>query len=200
MSRAPLSRPLVLASSSPYRRELLARLRLPFTVASPGIDEAALPGEAPAATAERLSVAKARAVAAQHRGAIVIGSDQVAELDGQPMGKPGTHGAAGAQLRALSGRTAVFHSGVAVLDAVTGRHASACIRTDVTFRTLGEAAIEAYLRADTPYDCAGAAKIESLGIGLVEVVRSDDPTALIGLPLIALTAMLDAAGVPLPWR
>jgi len=191
-----MTRPIVLASSSPYRQELLARLRLPFVTDPPRIDEAALPGEAHGATAERLSLAKAQAVARRHPGAIVIGSDQVASLGDLAIGKPGSHDAARRQLALMSGRTVSFHSGLALVDG--NRQRSGCVRTDVTFRTLDDAQIEAYLRADTPYDCAGSAKIELLGICLVQNVRSDDPTALVGLPLIALTTLLGELGVRLP--
>jgi septum formation protein len=191
-------RPIVLASTSRYRRELLARLRVPFEVAAPSVDEAGLPGEAPEATACRLALAKARAVAAPRPDAIVIGSDQVADVDGEPLSKPGTHDAALAQLERMQGRSIVFHTALAV---VHGAHAQVdSIPTTVRFRTLPRAALEAYLNAEQPYDCAGAAKIEALGIALVESVRSDDPTALIGLPLIRLTSMLAACGVDLPLR
>ena len=187
--------PIVLASTSRYRRELLARLRLDFTVAAPGVDEAALGGEPPAATAARLAVAKARAVLATHPGAVVIGSDQVAELDGRPLGKPLQHAAALQQLVAMQGRTVVFHTALAVAGPADDALQLDCVPTSVTFRELSLPALDAYLRADEPYDCAGAAKIESLGIALVERVESEDPTALVGLPLIRLTSMLAAAGI-----
>jgi septum formation protein len=187
--------PIVLASTSRYRRELLTRLKLNFTVAAPGVDEAAVAGESPAATAARLAAAKARAVQATHPGAVVIGSDQVAELDGKPLGKPLQHEAALQQLMAMQGRTVVFHTALAVAGPADGVLQLDCVPTAVTFRALSPAALDAYLRADEPYDCAGAAKIESLGIALVERVESDDPTALVGLPLIRLTSMLAAAGV-----
>lgn len=187
--------PIVLASTSRYRRELLARLRLAFTVAAPGVDEAALAGEPPAATAARLAVAKARAVLATHPGAVVIGSDQVAELDGRPLGKPLQHAAALQQLMAMQGRTVVFHTALAVAGPADDALQFDCVPTSVTFRALTPPALDAYLRADEPYDCAGAAKIESLGIALVERVESEDPTALVGLPLIRLTSMLTAAGI-----
>jgi septum formation protein len=189
--------PIVLASTSPYRRELLQRLRLPFDVQAPHVDERALAGEAPRDTALRLALAKARAVAADRAGAIVIGSDQVADVDGEALSKPGTHEAALAQLSRMQGREVVFHTAVAVI----GRDGAAQVDevpTRVRFRVLPAGRLDAYLRAERPYDCAGAAKIESLGIALVESVRADDPTALIGLPLIRLTAMLEACGVPLP--
>jgi septum formation protein len=184
---------IVLASTSPYRRELLQRLRLPFEVLAPGVDEARRPGEAPRLLALRLAEAKARDVAGRRPEAVVIGSDQVADLDGEPIGKPHTHDAALAQLERMQGRTLVFHTALAV--AVRGRVEADSVPTTVTFRRRGRAALDAYLRSDTPYDCAGAAKIESLGIALMERVESDDPSALIGLPLIRLTSMLQAAGV-----
>ncbi len=190
--------PIVLASTSRYRRELLSRLRIPFEVAAPGIDEAALPGEAPEAAARRLALAKAQAIAATRPDAIVIGSDQVADVDGAPLSKPGTHDAALAQLERMQGRSIVFHTALAV---VHGAHAQVdSIPTTVHFRTLPRAALEAYLNAEQPYDCAGAAKIEALGIALVDAVQADDPTALIGLPLIRLTSMLAACGIDLPLR
>ncbi len=191
-------RAIVLASSSRYRQQQLALLRLAFTTDTPGIDEGALPGEAPAATAQRLSLGKAQACAPRHPGALVIGADQVADLDGTPIGKPGNHAAATRQLRAMSGRTVHFHSGLAIVDASTGRHRIGCVPTAVQFRVLSDAAIESYLRADQPYDCAGSARIESLGICLVESVRSEDPTALVGLPLILLTTLLADFGAHLP--
>jgi septum formation protein len=187
--------PLILASTSRYRRELMLRLGLPFTVAAPGVDEAALPGETPAATALRLSEAKARAVAAGRPEGLVIGSDQVAECDGEPVGKPGTHQAAAAQLQRLSGRTVTFHTGVALVNAATGRVQHDLVDVASTFRTLSAAEIEAYLAREQPYDCAGSVRSEALGIALFERIASDDPTALIGLPLIALARMLRAEGV-----
>ncbi|MCD0503754.1 Maf-like protein [Bordetella petrii] len=184
---------LILASSSRYRHELLSRLRLPFQAISPDIDETPAPGEAPAVLALRLSVEKARAIAARHPDCIVIGSDQVATVDGQPIGKPGDFARARLQLRALAGQTVEFHSALAVTD---GQRVE---KTDVVtlcrFRPLTDAAIDAYLRAEEPYDTAGSAKAESLGIALMESIRSDDPTAIIGLPLIALTAMLATFGL-----
>ncbi|MCS7101363.1 MAG: Maf family nucleotide pyrophosphatase [Burkholderiaceae bacterium] len=188
-------RTIVLASTSPYRRALLERLRLPFLVARPDVDEAALPGESPATTALRLAEKKARAVAAHHPGALIIGSDQVAEVDGTRLGKPGGFAAALAQLERMQGRTVVFHTAVALLDAAGGALRTANVPTEVRFRTLPRAALEAYLHLDEPYDCAGAAKIESAGIALVEAVRSEDPTALIGLPLITVTSLLADFGV-----
>ncbi|MFM2345811.1 MAG: septum formation protein Maf [Pseudomonadota bacterium] len=187
--------PLVLASTSRYRRELLARLRLPFDVRSPEVDEAPQPGETPAALSERLALAKARAVAAAHPQAIVIGSDQVAELDGQPIGKPGHHEAAVEQLRAMRGRSVVFHTAVAVLRHDTGFEAVRRVPVTVRVRPLSEVEIETYLRLEQPYDCAGSAKCETLGITLLDAIESDDPTALIGLPLIVTSALLRAAGL-----
>lgn len=192
--------PIVLASTSPYRRELLARLRVPFEVAAPRIDESAHADEAPESTAHRLALAKARAIAAGRTDAIVIGSDQVADVDGEPLSKPGSHAAALAQLERMQGRSIVFHTAVAVVHGAQSRAEVDSVPTTVTFRRLPRAALEAYLLAERPYDCAGAAKIEALGIALVESVRSDDPTALIGLPLIRLTSMLAACGIDLPLR
>ncbi|SAK56104.1 Maf-like protein [Caballeronia catudaia] len=191
--------PLILASSSPYRRELLARLRIPFDVVTPDIDETPLDGETPEATAVRLSIAKARAAAGRIEGgtgALVIGSDQVATFDGKQLGKPSTHEKAVTQLQAMRGRGVEFHSALCLLDSRTGIAQSADIVTRVRFRRYSDAQIETYLRAETPYDCAGSAKAEGLGIALLEAIESDDPTALIGLPLIALTGMLANAGYP----
>jgi len=188
-------RRLVLASTSRYRRELLARLRLPFDVEAPEVDERPLAGEAPGAMASRLALAKAAAVAARRADAVVIGSDQVAELDGQGVGKPGDHERATAQLRAMRGRVVVFQTAVAVVCAATGFAESALVPITVRMRALSDAEIERYLRAEAPYDCAGSAKIETLGIALVESVASDDPTALIGLPLIKTCELLRRAGI-----
>ena len=188
-------RRLVLASTSRYRRELLARLRLPFDVEAPEVDERPLAGEAPGAMASRLALAKASAVGGRHAEAVVIGSDQVADLDGQGLGKPGDHERATAQLRAMRGRVVVFQTAVAVVCAATGFAESALVPITVRMRALSDAEIERYLRAEAPYDCAGSAKIETLGIALVESVASDDPTALIGLPLIQVSALLRAAGL-----
>ena len=187
--------PIVLASTSTYRRELLRRLRLPFDVLAPGVDEAPLAGEAPRATALRLARLKAEAGSRARPGTVVIGSDQVADLDGRPLGKPGSFDAAVEQLVAMNGRSVEFHTALAVLD---GRRATIevdCVTTTVTYRRLERAALAAYVRLDEPYDCAGAARIESLGVCLVEAVRADDPTALIGLPMIRLTAMLQRCGL-----
>ena len=195
---SPAPRPLVLGSTSVYRRELLQRLHLPFTVAAPAVDETPLPGEPPAQLAQRLALAKAHAVATLHPEAVVIGSDQVADLAGQPLGKPGDHARATAQLQRMRGHTVVFHTAVAVVC-----HASGFAQTDlapvrVRFRELADAEIERYLRAEQPYDCAGSAKSEGLGISLLEAIDSDDPTALIGLPLIRTCRLLRAAGLVLP--
>lgn len=186
---------LILASTSVYRRELLARLGLPFDVVAPDVDETPRPAETPASLAARLALAKARAVAARHPQAVVIGSDQVAELDGVTLGKPGHHDAAVQQLRAMRGRQVMLHTAVAVVGADRGFEASALARVSVTFRELSDADIEHYLRADRPYDCAGSAKVEALGIALLQSVESDDPTALIGLPLIRTCALLRQAGI-----
>ena len=187
--------PLVLASTSVYRRELLQRLRLAFSVRSPQTDEAQLPGEAPREMALRLAKAKASAVACFEPGAWVIGSDQVCACEGRVLGKPGSHDAAAAQLRLLRGRESVFHTAIALV-APDGRTQVQEVPTRVHMRLLTDMQIEAYLRADQPYDCAGSAKSESLGIALVEAISSDDPTAIVGLPLIALCNMLLAAGFP----
>ena len=188
-------RRLILGSTSPYRRELMLRLRLPFDVVSPDVDETPLAGEAPRALALRLALAKARAVAAMHPNAVVIGSDQVADLDGEPLGKPGTHARATAQLQRMRGKTVVFQTAVAVVCLETGFSQVDLAQVNVKFRNLGDAEIERYLRAETPYDCAGSAKSEGLGIALLESIDSDDPTALVGLPLIRTCQMLRAAGV-----
>ncbi len=196
MNPAPPHRPpLILGSTSRYRRDLLERLHLPFTVMAPGVDETPLPGEAPAALALRLALGKARAVALVHPAAVVIGADQVADLDGQPIGKPGNHERATAQLRQLSGRRAVFQTAVAVVRADTGFEQALLAAVTVQFRALSDAEIERYLRLEEPYDCAGSAKCETLGIALLASIDSDDPTALIGLPLIRICALLRAAGL-----
>lgn len=186
---------LILASTSVYRRELLARLRLPFEVQAPGVDETPLPGETPVALAERLALAKARAVAAEHPQAVVIGSDQVADLDGRALGKPGHHAAAVAQLQAMRGRTLTFQTAVAVVCAARGFEARARVPVEVRVRSLSDDDIEAYLRLEPAYDCAGSARSESLGIVLMEAIRSDDATALVGLPLIRTAALLREAGL-----
>ena len=189
------ARRLVLGSTSVYRRELLSRLRLPFSVEPPHVDETPRRGEAPVALARRLAAAKAQAVAQQHPDAIVIGSDQVADLDGEPLGKPGNHDNAVAQLRRMRGRTVIFQTALSVLCKETGfaQHDLAPVR--VRFRELEDDEIEAYLRAEQPYDCAGSAKSEGAGIALLEAIESDDPTALIGLPLIRTCRMLRSAGL-----
>lgn len=190
--------PLVLASTSIYRRELLSRFGLPFEVARPDLDESPLPGESPVATAERLAIDKARAVAAAHPNALIIGSDQVAYMDGQTFGKPGTVERAIAQLRSMSGRMVVFHTAVALLDAQSGRFQLEGVPTQVRFRELSDDEIVRYVDKERPLDCAGSAKSEGLGISLLDALSGDDPTALIGLPLIALARMLRQAGVQLP--
>ncbi len=193
----PPSREVVLGSTSRYRRELLSRLHLPFEVAAPEVDETPRAGEAPDALALRLALAKARAVAALHPQAAVIGSDQVADLDGEPLGKPGSHERAVAQLRRMRGRTVVFQTAVAVVCAQTGFEACELAAVRVRFRDLADEEIETYLRREQPYDCAGSAKSEGLGIALLDAIESDDPTALVGLPLIRTCRMLRAAGVRL---
>ena len=189
---------LVLGSTSRYRRDLLARLGLPFEVAAPAVDETPLPNETPRALALRLALAKARAVAVLHPDAIVIGSDQVADLGGQPLGKPGNHERATAQLRRMSGQTVIFQTAVAVVCQAMGFEQVDLAPVRVRFRSLDDAEIERYLRAEQPYDCAGSAKSEGLGISLLDAIDSDDPTALIGLPLIRTCRMLRAAGLVLP--
>lgn len=188
-------RPLVLGSTSRYRRALLAQLGLPFEVAAPDTDETPLPGEPPSATALRLAEAKARSVAARYPKALIIGSDQVADCDGRAVGKPGNHDRAVAQLVELSGRTVVFHTGLALYDPIREVCQVALVDVRSTFRSLSLAEIDAYLRRDQPYDCAGAVKSDALGIALFTCIESDDPTALVGLPLIRLTDMLLTAGV-----
>lgn len=186
---------IVLASSSPYRRGLLARTRLAFEVRAPVVDESALPGEAAHATALRLAEAKARAVSPEFTQALIIGCDQVAALDGACLGKPGSHANAVTQLRAMRGRSVVFHTAVALLNTESGVLQAADVPTTVCFRHYSDREIERYLELEQPYDCAGSAKIEGLGIVLVERVSSEDPSALIGLPLMRLAAMLRAEGV-----
>lgn len=195
MNIPALPRPLILGSTSRYRREMLARLRLPFETASPEVDETPQPDEAPAALARRLALAKAQAVARRFPHALVIGSDQVADLDGQSLGKPGTHERAVEQLRAMSGRTVIFQTALAVVCAESGFAAQDQAAVKVRFRTLSEAEIEAYLRAETPYDVAGSAKSEGLGISLLDAIESDDPTALVGLPLIRTANLLRQGGL-----
>ncbi|HTS23319.1 MAG TPA: Maf family nucleotide pyrophosphatase [Casimicrobiaceae bacterium] len=191
--------PLILASGSPHRRALLQRLGLPFEVVAPEIDEAPLADERPADTAVRLAEAKARAVARSHRRALIIGSDQVADLGGKPIGKPRDRADALEQLRAMRGRTVVFHTAVALLNAATGACRSALVDVASTFRSLDDTALAAYLDRERPFDCAGSVRAEALGIALFTRIASDDPSALIGLPLIRLTDLLEAEGLrPLP--
>ena len=192
-----LSRQLILGSTSPYRRELLARLRIPFEVASPDVDESPQPGERPHDLACRLALAKAQAVAEKFPSAVVIGSDQVADLDGQPLGKPGNHERAVAQLRQMRGQLVVFQTAVAVVCRDSGFAQVDLAAVRVKFLDLSDAQIESYLRAETPYDCAGSAKSEGLGIALLAAIENDDPTALVGLPLIRTCRLLRAAGIDL---
>lgn len=189
-------RALILGSTSRYRRELLSRLGIPFETDSPEVDETPQPGEAPADLARRLALAKAREVAQRHPDAVVIGSDQVADLNGQPLGKPGTHERAVAQLRQMSGQTVIFQTALAVVCRATGFEQLDLAPVRVVFRTLGDAEIEHYLRTEQPYDCAGSAKSEGLGIALLDRIDNDDPTALVGLPLIRTCRLIRAAGVP----
>ena len=196
-SLLPSPRTVVLGSTSRYRQELLQRLRIPFEVSAPDVDETPLAGEAPSALALRLALEKARAVAARFPQAAVIGSDQVADLHGQPLGKPGNHARAVAQLRQMRGQAVVFQTAVAVVCLETGFEQTMLAQVRVQFRRLDDAEIEAYLLAEQPYDCAGSAKSEGLGISLLDAIDSDDPTALIGLPLIRTCQLLRAAGVRL---
>jgi len=189
------SRTLILASTSRYRQELLSRLRLPFQVHASDVDETPHQNEAPAALARRLALAKARSVAERFPSALVIGSDQVADIDGASIGKPGTHERAVEQLRRMSGKAVVFQTAVALVCKEAGFVAQDLAPVHVRFRSLGDAEIEAYLQAEQPYDCAGSAKSEGLGISLLSAIDSDDPTALIGLPLIRVCAMLRQAGL-----
>ena len=195
---APPLRALVLGSTSPYRNALLSRLGLPFQTVNPEVDETPLPHEAPAELALRLARQKAASVAQRHPQAIVIGSDQVADLHGEPLGKPGSHERAKAQLARMSGETVVFQTALSVQCLETGFEQSAVVPVRVVFRHLGANEIERYLLAEQPYDCAGSAKSEGLGIALLERIDNDDPTALIGLPLIRTCQMLRAAGLPIP--
>lgn len=189
--------PLILASTSVYRRELLARLRLSFGTARPETDESPMPGEPPAKLALRLSEAKARAVAREHPGACVIGSDQVAELDGRPLGKPHQRAAAIAQLGDMSGREVQFRTGLCVVTPDGVAHTE-LDTTTARFRVLTTAEIERYVDAEQPFDCAGSFKSEGLGIGLFDAIESSDPTALIGLPMIATARLLRRAGYQVP--
>lgn len=185
---------LILASTSTYRRELLGRLRVPFDVVAPDVEEVAMAGEVPVDLARRLAWAKAQCVADRYPHAWVVGSDQVAECDGVAMGKPGSHERAVEQLMTLSGRSVRFHTAVAVVRRQAQFAEVICVPVDVQFRVLAPLDIETYLRLDRPYDCAGSARCETLGITLLEAIESSDPTALIGLPLIATTRLLRAAG------
>ena len=191
------ARSLVLGSTSPYRRELLQRLQIPFEVAAPDVDETPHAGETPSVLAQRLALAKAMAVARLFPQAVVIGSDQVADLKGRPLGKPGTHDKAVAQLRQMRGQTVVFQTAVSVVCLESGFEQNRLAAVKVTFLDLSDDEIENYLLAEQPYDCAGSAKSEGLGIALLASIDSDDPTALVGLPLIRTCQMLRAAGIPL---
>ncbi|MFA4968703.1 MAG: Maf family nucleotide pyrophosphatase [Sulfuritalea sp.] len=193
-----MPRLVVLASTSPYRRELLARLQIPFETAAPKADESALPGEAPPSTALRLAEAKARAVAGRYPDALIIGSDQVAAHGNERFGKPGRRENAIAQLRLMRGREVVFHTGLCLLNSATNRVQLSCVDTHVGFRDLADAEIESYLDKEDALNCAGSAKSEGLGISLLSYLRGDDPNALVGLPLIALCGMLRAEGLHLP--
>jgi septum formation protein len=190
-------RPLILGSTSRYRKELLARLCIPFQVEAPEVDETPLAQEAPEDLALRLALAKARAVANKYPDAVVIGSDQVADLDGEPLGKPGNHTNAVKQLKRMRGKTIIFQTALSVVCVATGFEQTDLAAVKVTFRDLTDAEIESYLKAEEPYDCAGSAKSEGLGIALLAAIHNDDPTALIGLPLIRTCHMLRAAGVKL---
>lgn len=189
---------IILASTSPFRRELLGRLQLPFQAVAPETDESPLAGESPPATAERLSVAKARAVADRFPAGLIIGSDQVAYCGNTSFGKPGTQQNAIAQLRSMSGKTVVFHTGLCLLNAATGRTHVRGVPTEVRFRELSDTEILRYVNKEDALNCAGSARSEGLGISLLEHMRGDDPNALIGLPLIALCDMLRAEGIELP--
>lgn len=191
------SRTLILGSSSRYRKELISRLKIPFEVAAPEVDETPLSNETPRDLALRLALAKARAVASQNPEAVVIGSDQVADLDGLPLGKPGNHANAVKQLQRMRGKTVIFQTALSVVCLATGFEQTDLAAVKVTFRDLTDAEIEAYLIAEEPYDCAGSAKSEGLGIALLAAIDNDDPTALVGLPLIRTCHMLSAAGVKL---
>ena len=196
MSDSLSPRTLVLGSTSPYRRALLERLRIPFEVQGPEVDETPHAGDAPMALAQRLALAKAQSVAKSFPQAIVIGSDQVADLNGEPLGKPGNHANAVKQLQKMRGQTVVFQTAVSVVCLATGFAQSELAQVKVQFRHVSDAAIEAYLQAEQPYDCAGSAKSEGLGIALLERIDNQDPTALVGLPLILTCRLLRAAGLP----
>ena len=197
MSDLPKARALILGSTSPYRRELLERLRLPFEVQRPEVDETPLNGETPVALAQRLAMAKALAVAQRFPQAIVIGSDQVADLNGEPLGKPGNHPNAVAQLQRMRGQTVVFQTAVAVVCHATGFAQSELAQVKVVFRNFSDQALQHYLHTEQPYDCAGSAKSEGLGIVLLARIDNQDPTALVGLPLLLTCRLLRAAGIPL---
>jgi septum formation protein len=186
---------LILASTSPFRRELLARLGVPFEVAAPDVDETPLPDESPDDTAQRLSVLKARAVAGKYPDALIIGSDQVALLDGRQLGKPGSHDKAVEQLRAMRGKALEFHTALTLLNAKTGSVQTANVPVRLVMRDYSDTQIEAYLRKDQPYNCCGSARSESLGIALIARYETEDPNALVGLPLIKLTEMLANEGL-----
>ncbi|HED15445.1 MAG TPA: septum formation inhibitor Maf [Gammaproteobacteria bacterium] len=189
---------LILGSTSPFRRELLQRLGLPFNTTAPDVDETHLPGESPQDLVKRLSVAKAQAVASQFADALIIGSDQVAVLDGDILGKPGNHDRAVEQLCRASGRCVRFYTGLCLYNSKTNQYQLDVVPFEVVFRKLTDQQIERYLQREQPYNCAGSFKSEALGITLFEAMRGDDPTALIGLPLIRLTGMLMEAGLALP--
>jgi len=191
------SRTLILGSSSRYRKELLSRLNIPFEVAAPEVDETPLLNEAPKDLALRLALAKARAVASKYPEAVVIGSDQVADLEGEALGKPGNHANAVKQLQRMRGKTVIFQTALSVICLATGFEQTDLATVKVSFRDLTDAEIESYLKAEEPYDCAGSAKSEGLGIALLAAIDNDDPTALVGLPLIRTCHMLSAAGVKL---
>ena len=191
----PIKLPLILASTSLFRFELLARLQIPFEAVGPDADETPLPGEAPALTAERLAVSKARAVAAKFPAALIIGSDQVAYCGNQQFDKPGTRQNALAQLQAMRGKEVIFHTGLCLMNSATGRIQVSGVPTEVRFRKLSDEEIIHYLAREDALNCAGSAKSEGLGITLLDYMRSDDPTALVGLPLIALCRMLRVEGV-----
>lgn len=193
----PPPHPLILGSTSVYRRQLLERLGLPFTLASPGVDETPYRGEAPAALATRLALAKARAVASRFPDSIVIGCDQVADLNGTSLGKPGDYARATVQLRQMRGQTVIFQTAMAVLCQNTQFCSEVLVPVRVKYRDLSDQEIDFYLRAEHPYDCAGSCKSEGLGIALLESIANDDPTSLVGLPLIRLSSMLRSAGLPL---
>jgi septum formation protein len=190
-------RSLILGSTSRYRKELLSRLQIPFETAAPDVDETPHSNESPKDLALRLALAKARAVALKYPEAVVIGSDQVADLEGMPLGKPGNHTNAILQLQRMRGKTVIFQTALSVVCIATGYERTDLAEVKVKFRDLSDAEIESYLRAEEPYDCAGSAKSEGLGIALLDAIDNDDPTALIGLPLIRTCQMLREAGVKL---